>query len=53
MYSNIPTQDVISIILDIANREGIHRDTIKETELITNSLEDEPFQAKFSILSTI
>jgi hypothetical protein len=35
MYSNIPTQDVINIIIYVANREEMHRDTIKEMELMT------------------
>jgi hypothetical protein len=34
MYSNIPTQEVINIIIDVANKNEIHRDIIKEMELI-------------------
>jgi hypothetical protein len=35
MYSNIPTQEVINIIIGTANKNEIHRDIIKEMELIT------------------
>jgi hypothetical protein len=35
MYSNIPTQEVINIIKDIANKNEIYGDIIKEMELIT------------------
>jgi hypothetical protein len=38
MYSKIPTQELMDIILDIANKNGIHGEIIHEMELITKFL---------------
>jgi hypothetical protein len=35
MYSNIPTQEVINIIIDTANKNEIPRDVTTEIELLT------------------
>jgi hypothetical protein len=35
MYSNIPTCELIKIITNIANSNGIHYDIIKEIKLLT------------------
>jgi hypothetical protein len=36
MYSNIPTQDINKLIIDIARKNHIHNDVIQGTEQLTN-----------------
>jgi hypothetical protein len=36
MYSNIPTQDINKLIIDIARKNHIHNDVIQEIEQLTN-----------------
>jgi hypothetical protein len=35
MYSNIPTQDINKLIIDIAKKNHIHNDVTQEIELLT------------------
>jgi hypothetical protein len=35
MYSNVPTHELINIIIDVANKYEIHREIIKAIKLLT------------------
>jgi hypothetical protein len=43
MYSNIPTQDINKVIIDIAKKNHLHNDVIQETEQLTNLITEQNY----------